>query len=69
MAWIAIEDATIENSCLQIMPGTHKKIFSHVNITNRLKVANEFTKMADPKSLPNQDIVSLEMESRSIRYF
>src|SRR5690606_31734969 len=29
-AWIAVDDSTIDNSCLQIIPGTHRKVLPHI---------------------------------------
>ena len=29
-AWIAVDSATLENSCLQIVPGSHRKVVPHV---------------------------------------
>lgn len=29
-AWIAIDEATVENSAVQLLPGTHKKVIPHV---------------------------------------
>lgn len=29
-AWIALTDSTVENGCLRVLPGTHRKRFAHV---------------------------------------
>ena len=43
-AWLALDDVTTENSCVQIIPGSHKRVVPHVKSVG--KVA--FSEMADP---------------------
>ena len=35
-AWIAVDAATLENSCLQIIPGSHRKVVPHVKATSEM---------------------------------
>ena len=43
-AWLAIDAATTENSCVQIIPGSHKKEIKHIRSTEGMV----FDEMADP---------------------
>jgi ectoine hydroxylase-related dioxygenase (phytanoyl-CoA dioxygenase family) len=29
-AWIAVDEVTVENSCLELIPGSHKKVVPHI---------------------------------------
>ena len=29
-AWIAVDDVTVENSCIELIPGSHKKVVPHI---------------------------------------
>lgn len=32
--WIALEDATLENGCLRIIPGSHREFLGHASVTD-----------------------------------
>ena len=46
-AWIAIDNVTVENSCVQIIPGSHRQSLSHV----KAEAGVAFGEMADPDCL------------------
>lgn len=57
-AWIAVDSATLENSCLQILPGSHRKVIPHVKATSEMA----FNQMGDLNYIDTTNIVSLEMQ-------
>ncbi len=50
-AWIAINDATIENGCLQVIPGPHNKMLPHCPKV-QTAIADEFIDEAAAVPLP-----------------
>jgi len=48
-AWLAIDRADTENSCVQVVPGTHKKLIQHVKIKEG--DAKSFAEEADPDAI------------------
>jgi len=57
-AWIAIDRVTLENACLEIIPGSHKQVIPHV----RAGEEQLFNTMADPSYFNPEDRVQLQME-------
>ena len=57
-AWIAVDSATLENSCLQIVPGSHRKVIPHVKATSDMA----FGLMGDLEYVNASDHVNLEMQ-------
>lgn len=57
-AWIAVDSATLENSCLQIVPGSHRKVVPHVKATSDMA----FNQMGDLGFVDTSTIVNLEMQ-------
>ena len=57
-AWIAIDPSTAENGCLQIIPGSHRRVIPHVESTPEV----QFNQMGDPDYIDLSEIVTLEME-------
>ena len=57
-AWLAIDRVTIENSCLQIIPGSHRRFIPHV----RAEEDMGFSEMADPKQFNADERVNMELE-------
>jgi ectoine hydroxylase-related dioxygenase (phytanoyl-CoA dioxygenase family) len=58
--WLALEDATVENGCMQLIPGSHKGgLVPHTE--NELQV--------DPKILPTEKIVVAPMKAGSLLCF
>lgn len=57
-AWIAVDSATLENSCLQIVPGSHRKVIPHVKATSDMA----FGQMGDLNYIDSSNYVNLEMQ-------
>ncbi|MCG9129395.1 phytanoyl-CoA dioxygenase family protein [Candidatus Poribacteria bacterium] len=57
-AWIAIDSATLENSCLQIIPGSHRKVIPHIKATSDMA----FNQMGDLNYIDTSNVVNLEMQ-------
>ena len=57
-AWIAVDSATLENSCLQIVPGSHRKVIPHVKATSDMA----FGQMGDLDFVDTRNCVNLEMQ-------
>ncbi len=56
-AWLAIDETTLENSCLQFIPGSHRKVVPHVKATSDMA----FNQMGDMHFINTDNIVNLEM--------
>lgn len=67
-AWIAIDDATIGNGCLWIIPGSHKPGFIRPRVTNK---SNEYADVdtVDIKSFPKKNIIPVEVKSGAVVFF
>jgi ectoine hydroxylase-related dioxygenase (phytanoyl-CoA dioxygenase family) len=62
-AWIAIDNVTVENSCVQIIPGSHRRPIPHIQADDEMA----FGEMADPAYYDvNQ---ALDMELRPGEFF
>ena len=57
-AWIAIDEATVENSCLQIIPGSHRKTMPHIKATEDMF----FQEMGDPDYIDTAQAINIEMK-------
>lgn len=57
-AWIAIDEATVENSCVNLIPGSHKKALRHVKSTGDMA----FQEMADGTSFDPKRAVSMVLK-------
>ena len=57
-AWIAIDQSTVENGCLKIIPGSHRRVISHIESKPNV----QFNRMGDPDYIDLNNIVTLEME-------
>jgi hypothetical protein len=57
-AWIAIDPSTKENGCVQIIPGSHRKVIPHIKATPDV----QFQEMADAGYYNPDDMVELEMQ-------
>lgn len=58
-AWIAIDDSTIENACVQIIPGSHRRILPTVPAGEEM----EFHAMADMTDVDTSKMINLEMKA------
>lgn len=57
-AWIAIDESTVENACVQVIPGSHRQIRPHIKATEDMA----FHEMAKPGSYDPSEAVNLEMK-------
>ena len=64
-AWIAIDPSTVENSCVQVLPGTHRRIVPHVKAPPTMV----FRQMADPEAVDLSNKVDVELEPGQFMLF
>jgi len=57
-AWVAIDRATRENSCVQLIPGSHKHDIPHVKAGAEM----DFDRMADASYVEESNAVDMELE-------
>lgn len=57
-AWIAIDRVTRENSCVQLIPGSHKKVVPHIASVGEMA----FGEMADPAFIDQDKVIDIELE-------
>lgn len=58
-AWIAIDDATTENACVNIIPGSHQSVVPHVRATEGML----FAEMADMEYVDASTAVPMELRA------
>ena len=58
-AWIAIDPATVENGCVQVIPGSHRKHVPHIPAD----AAHQFPEQADPEFVDADKAVYMELEA------
>ena len=56
-AWLAIDKVTVENSCVQIIPGSHRQSLPHT----RAPEGVAFGKMADPAAFEASGAMNMEL--------
>jgi ectoine hydroxylase-related dioxygenase (phytanoyl-CoA dioxygenase family) len=56
-AWIAIDAATVANACVNLIPGSHRRILTHVPSSAGM----EFSEMADPAAFDASTQVHMEL--------
>jgi ectoine hydroxylase-related dioxygenase (phytanoyl-CoA dioxygenase family) len=66
--WIAIDDATVENGCLWIIPGSHKPGYIMPRIASH---SNEYADVdtIDINRYNKEDIIPVEVKSGSVVFF
>jgi len=57
-AWIAVDEVTVENSCVQVIPGSHKSSIPHIQSTEGMA----FGQMADPAFFDVNQAINIEMK-------
>jgi ectoine hydroxylase-related dioxygenase (phytanoyl-CoA dioxygenase family) len=57
-AWLAIDPSTIANSCVQLIPGTHRKIVPHIKSPEGMA----FNEMADPACVDTSKAINMELK-------
>tara|TARA_B100000579_G_scaffold322647_1_gene272400 strand:+ start:52 stop:828 length:777 start_codon:yes stop_codon:yes gene_type:complete len=64
-AWIAIDDSTKENGCVQVIPGSHLREIPHISAPPGMNLAT----MADPDYFNTNDATDLEMQQGEVIFF
>lgn len=59
-AWLAIDEATRDNGCVELIPGSHRKIYPLVPTPP--DVMDGFPQMADPGTFDESNAVSMELK-------
>jgi len=57
-AWIAIDRVTKENSCVQLIAGSHKSVVPHIKSVGEMA----FGEMADPAYVDETKLINMELE-------
>ncbi len=57
-AWVALDKVTEENSCVQLIPGSHKKMIPHIASSDGM----EFVEMADPAQVDASKAIKMELQ-------
>ncbi len=57
-AWIAIDEVTVENSCVQVIPGSHRRSIPHIPV----EAGMAFQNMADPQFFDAEQAVNMELQ-------
>jgi ectoine hydroxylase-related dioxygenase (phytanoyl-CoA dioxygenase family) len=60
-AWVAIDDVDTENSCVQIIPKSHRNILPHISCTDDKEVS--FHEKADPDFFKVENVVDMELKA------
>jgi ectoine hydroxylase-related dioxygenase (phytanoyl-CoA dioxygenase family) len=60
-AWMALDDVTTENSCVQLIPGSHTSLVPHVSVSPDAGVDPDFAEMADPAYVDTGNLVNMEL--------
>ena len=56
-AWIAIDEVTVENACVNVIPGSHREQLPHVSAPSEAG----FDEMADPSAFDPDDAINMEL--------
>lgn len=57
-AWLAIDDVTVENSCVNLIPGSHKKLIKHLPSRDGMAFGEE----ADPALVDDSKAIPMELK-------
>ena len=64
-AWIALEDATMENGCLRVIPGSHRQLRDHAAVQD----AKGFTNRISDDDLRDEELMDVEMKQGDVLVF
>ena len=64
-AWIAVDETTRENGCMQVISGSHKRLYPHITT----KGLDRFSKHADPASFDAGKAVNIELKAGQFAFF
>ena len=57
-AWVAIDAATAENSCVQLLPGSHRQVVPHIDAESH----HAFPRQADPAYIDAEKPIKMELQ-------
>ena len=57
-AWIAIDDVKVDNSCVQILPGSHKLVVPHIPSREGMAFGEE----ADERFFKKEGVINMELQ-------
>ena len=63
--WIALDDATVDNGCVKMVPGSHKKLFKWKTVEDRIL----FNQRTDEKEIEGLPVDSLVVERGGVVFF
>ena len=64
-AWIAVDETTKANGCMQVLSGSHKRLYPHISIPG----ADRFGRYADPATFDPNDAVHIELKPGQFIFF
>ena len=64
-AWLAIDDTDVTNSCVQLMPGSHRKMIPHVKATPE----QAFRQQGDPDHIGVDPDRVVKMKMKAGQFF
>ena len=64
-AWIALEDATPENGCLRVIPGSHLRKWDHASVRD----ARGFNNRISDDDLGDEQMIDVEMQRGDVLVF
>jgi len=63
--WIALEDATIENGCLRVIPGSHRRTWDHASVQDD----RGFNNRISDEQLAGERMIDVEMKCGDVLVF
>jgi ectoine hydroxylase-related dioxygenase (phytanoyl-CoA dioxygenase family) len=60
-AWMALDDVTTENACVQLIPGSHRSQIPHVAVPHEADVDADFAEMADPAHVDASSLINMQL--------
>lgn len=58
--WLAIDEASLENGCVELIPGSHRNIYRMVKTEGH--VLDGFPRMSDPEQIDDSNVVPMELK-------
>lgn len=64
-AWIAVDEATKANGCMQVLPKSHRRLYPHIYTPGE----DRFRKAADPSTFDPSEAVHIELKPGEFIFF
>lgn len=58
--WLAIDEASLENGCVELIPGSHRKVYQMVKTEGH--ILDGFPRMSDPDQFDDSNVVPMELK-------